>query len=204
MHTRCAIMLLVALAVPAQAKTLTVRVLDGGGRAVPNAVVTAQLPGAPRAEPRGAYTVSQKDLQFHPFVIVVPVGAKISFPNNDDTRHHVYSFSAPKRFELKLFARDQSRAVVFDKPGVVALGCNIHDQMSAFVYVAESGWAVRTDARGIATFADVPAAAGTLQVWHPSLRGPGNLASFALAPGQTALAATVPLRAQPVRPAEGY
>ena len=74
-------------------------------------------------------------MQFHPFVLIVPVGAKVSFPNLDPTRHHVYSFSPAKQFELKLFARDQSRSVVFDKPGVVALGCNIHDAMTAFIVV---------------------------------------------------------------------
>ncbi|HET6942615.1 MAG TPA: methylamine utilization protein, partial [Sphingomicrobium sp.] len=85
----------------------------------------------------GTFSVSQRDMQFHPFVLVVPVGAKVSFPNLDPTRHHVYSFSPAKKFELKLFAKDQSRSVVFDKPGVVALGCNIHDAMTAFIYVAD-------------------------------------------------------------------
>ena len=74
----------------------------------------------------------------------------MSFPNLDPTKHHVYSFSPAKRFELKLFAKDQSRTVHFDKPGVVALGCNIHDQMSAFIVVTDSAWTARTNAQGMA------------------------------------------------------
>ena len=102
---------------------------------------------APRA-PAAAIVVSQKNLQFHPFLTIVPVGADVSFPNLDPTKHHVYSFSPAKRFELKLFAKDQSRTVHFDKPGVVALGCNIHDQMSAFIVVTDSAWTARTNAQG--------------------------------------------------------
>ena len=84
--------------------------------------------GRPGSARRGRFVVSQRNIQFHPFLTIVPVGADVSFPNLDPTKHHVYSFSPAKRFELKLFARDQSRTVHFDKPGVVALGCNIHDR----------------------------------------------------------------------------
>src|SRR5215217_7803521 len=105
-----------AFAVP-----LTVRVVDAKGRPVKDAVVSlkAAQNGGPSGS--GSYTVSQKDMEFRPFVSIVPVGAKVHFSNLDPTRHHVYSFSAAKRFELKLFAKDQSRSVTFDKPGVVAL-----------------------------------------------------------------------------------
>ena len=105
------------------------------------------MPRAPRRA-GGRFVVSQKNLQFHPFLTIVPVGADVSFPNLDPTKHHVYSFSPAKRFELKLFAKDQSRTVHFDKPGVVALGCNIHDQMSAFIVVTDSAWTARTNAQG--------------------------------------------------------
>ena len=128
------------------------------GTPVRDAVVTlypaASAARAPR--PGGRYVVSQKKIQFHPFLTIVPVGADVSFPNLDPTKHHVYSFSPAKRFELKLFARDQSRTVHFDKPGVVALGCNIHDQMSAFIVVTDSAWTARTNAQGMAVFADAP------------------------------------------------
>src|SRR5918994_115419 len=120
-------------AVPTVAAPLSVRVVDAKGRPVRDAVVTLRPIGvaARPAAASGSYSVSQEGMQFHPFVSVVPVGASVSFPNRDATKHHVYSFSPAKRFELKLFARDQSRSVRFDKPGVIALGCNIHDSMSA-------------------------------------------------------------------------
>jgi plastocyanin len=193
-------------AAPIAAAPLTVRVTDAAGKPVANSVVTFRSAGAAaRPMPVGkAYTVSQKDLKFHPFVLVVPVGATVSFPNLDPTKHHVYSFSAAKRFELKLFARDQSRSVRFDKPGVVALGCNIHDKMSAFIVVADSAWTAPTDAQGRVHFADVPAAAGTLSVWHPYLRAPGGTMSRSHGPKESSVSFSVRLRPPPMHGLSDY
>ena len=162
------------------------RVVDPSGRPVRDAVVALYPVSrrSPRPHAGGRYVVSQQNLQFHPFLTIVPVGADVSFPNLDPTKHHVYSFSAAKRFELKLFAKDQSRTVHFDKPGVVALGCNIHDQMSAFIFVTDSAWTARTNAQGWPIFGDAPNSAGRLTVWHPYLRSPGGLLQQAVAPGQ--------------------
>ncbi|HEY8592614.1 MAG TPA: methylamine utilization protein [Sphingomicrobium sp.] len=184
-----------ALAAPAVAAPLAVRVVDAAGKPVRDAVVTFYPNGQARA-PRagGRYVISQKDLQFHPFLAVVPVGAEVSFPNLDNTRHHVYSFSPAKRFELKLFAKDQSRAVRFDRAGVVPLGCNIHDQMTAFVVVTDSVWTARTNAQGVAAFADTPGGPGRVTVWHPYLRAPGGKLQQALAAGQTRLNFSARLR----------
>jgi len=185
---------------------MTVRVLDGAGKPVANAVVTLYPagPAARAARPGGHYVVSQKNIQFHPFLTIVPVGADVSFPNLDPTKHHVYSFSPAKRFELKLFAKDQSRTVHFDKPGVVALGCNIHDQMSAFIVVTDSAWTARTNGSGIASFADAPDAPGRVTVWHPYLRAPGGLLQQPLAARQRSAAFTVRLRPPPAMPAMDY
>ena len=192
---------LLALAVagaasPLAAARLDVRVVDASGRPVRDAVVTLYPAGsaARPAHSGGKFVVSQKDLQFHPFLTIVPVGADISFPNLDPTKHHVYSFSPAKKFELKLFARDQSRTVHFDKAGVVALGCNIHDQMSAFIVVTDSAWTARTNAQGIAAFTDAPAAAGRVTVWHPYLRAPGGQLQQAVGAAQHSLDFQVRLR----------
>jgi plastocyanin len=180
------------------ATPLTVRVLDTSGRPVRDAVVTLSPSGAARApRPGGRYMVSQQNLQFHPFLTIVPVGADVSFPNLDPTKHHVYSFSAAKRFELKLFAKDQSRTVHFDKPGVVALGCNIHDGMSAFIFVTDSAWTARTNAQGLASFADAPNAGGRVTVWHPYLRAPGGGVQQAVGSAQRAATFSIRLRAPP-------
>ncbi len=147
-----------------------------GNVPVADAVVTVRLVGRPTppADAAGSYSVNQKDIQFHPFVLMVPVGSQVSFPNLDPVRHHVYSFSPAKKFELKLYAREQNRSVTFDKAGVVALGCNIHDQMSAFIDVVDTPWAVKTDATGNAVLSALPEGAVTITVWQPYLRAPGG------------------------------
>ena len=183
----------------AAAVPLTVRVADASGRPVRDAVVTLypSASGAKPARAGGHFVVSQKNLEFHPFLTIVPVGADVSFPNLDPTKHHVYSFSAAKKFELKLFAKDQSRTVHFDKPGVVALGCNIHDQMSAFIVVTDSPWTARTNAQGLVTFADAPNGPSRVTVWHPYLRAPGGQVQEALAAAQRNASFQVRLRPSP-------
>ena len=148
-----AVSFLLLFASPAIAGNLSVRVVDQAGRPVNDAVVTIDPIGRPAQPARvlGPYRIRQHKMMFHPFVSVVPVGATVDFPNLDATRHHVYSFSPAKRFELKLFARDQTRSIRVDKAGVIAIGCNIHDQMSAFLFVSATRWAQRTE-RGAATF----------------------------------------------------
>jgi plastocyanin len=193
------------VAAPLAAAPLAVRVLDSSGRPVKDAVVTLYPSGAMRSpRPAGRYVVSQQNLQFHPFLSIVPVGADVSFPNLDPTKHHVYSFSAAKRFELKLFAKDQSRTVHFDKPGVVALGCNIHDQMSAFIVITDSAWTARTNAQGVAAFGDAPGAATRVTVFHPFLRAPGNVVQQSLAANQRNASISVRLRAPPPMPMTDY
>jgi plastocyanin len=203
--------ILVALALagaasPLVAAPLSVRVADSSGRPVRDAVVTLYPAGgaARPAHGGGRFTVSQQNLQFHPFLTIIPVGADVSFPNFDPTKHHVYSFSPAKKFELKLFAKDQSRTVHFDKAGVVALGCNIHDQMSAFIFVTDTAWTARTNAQGMAMFADAPNAPSRLTVWHPYLRAPGGQLQQAIAPAQRSASVQVRLRPAAAMPAMDY
>lgn len=188
-----------SVATPLVAARLSVRVVDGAGKPVRDAVVIFHPEGLANRAPRpsGRYVVAQRNLQFHPFLTVVPVGADVSFPNLDPTKHHVYSFSPAKRFELKLFAKDQTRTVHFETPGVVALGCNIHDQMSAFIVVTDSVWTERTNAQGIASFAEVPDAAGRLTLWHPYLRAAGGTLQQAIGPQQRSITFAVKLRPPP-------
>jgi plastocyanin len=195
-----------ALAAPLCAAPLAVRVVDASGRPVRDAVVTLYPAGAAARPARagGRFVVSQQNLQFHPFLTIIPVGADVSFPNLDPTKHHVYSFSSAKKFELKLFAKDQSRTVHFDKPGVVALGCNIHDQMSAFVVVTDSAWTARTNAQGMAAFADAPNAPARLTVWHPYLRALGGQVQQTVAPSQRSASFQIRLRPPPAMPMTDY
>src|SRR3954469_883068 len=183
---------------PLAAAPLAVRVVDSSGHPVRDAVVTLYpSAGARPLHASGRYVISQQNLQCHPFLTIVPIGADVSFPNLDPTKHHVYSFSAAKRFELKLFAKDQSRTVHFDKAGVVALGCNIHDAMSAFIVVTDSAWTARTNANGVALFGDSPNAPGRVTVWHPYLRVRGGMVQQGIAASQRSASFSVQLRPPP-------
>ena len=196
----------ISLTAPIAAASLSVRVFDAAGRPVRDAVVTLRPVGSSARGPRsgGRYVVAQKNMQFQPFLTIVPVGAEISFPNFDPTKHHVYSFSPAKRFELKLFAKDQSRTVRFDKAGVIALGCNIHDAMSAFIVVTDSAWTARTNGQGVAAFANAPTGSGKLTVWHPYLRAPGGMLQQAVAPQQRTAMFRLRLRPPPPMAMQDY
>lgn len=112
-------------------------------------------------------SISQKDNTFIPFVSVVPTGTPIDFPNMDKTRHHVYSFSPAKTFQLQLYIGKPENPIVFDKAGVVALGCNIHDFMESYVYVAESPFAQSSNLEGVIRFKGVPDGKYEVSFWHP-------------------------------------
>ena len=160
-----------AIASQAAAGDLAVTVKDAAGQPVNDAVVT--LHAAVAAGPvhfKWPLTMTQQDIAFHPFVLIAPVGAVISFPNKDKVRHHVYSFSPTKTFQLKLYGQDETRTVQFDKAGVVALGCNIHDRMIAFIDVVDTPWAAKT-VEGRAVIPDAPTGPVTLTVWHPFAKG---------------------------------
>ena len=193
-------------ATPAFAGSLVVQVQQGS-KGIADAVVTLHAAGRsmpPR--PAGPYVIEQKNIQFHPFVSVVPAGADVFFPNLDAVRHHVYSFSPAKRFELKLYAKDQSRSVHFDQPGIIALGCNIHDSMSAFIFVTDTAWTAKTDKNGRAVLSGLPADTYTMSVWHPYLRAPGNQlsSSVALTAADRRETVNVALRAAPMHDMSGY
>jgi plastocyanin len=114
-------------------------------------------------------TIEQEDLAFIPHVLVVPVGSTISFPNNDTVSHQVYSFSPARSFKLPLY-RGTPPPVTFDRAGVVTLGCNIHDQMRAYVYVVDAQHSGRTDDRGNWSAPDVQPGEYQLEIWHPRSR----------------------------------
>ena len=161
-----------ALSATAHARDVTVTVRDAGGHPVEDAVVTLNVPG--RAPPPAHFTISQKNTMFAPFVLVIPVGSTVDFTNLDPFRHHVYSFSPAKKFELKLFGQGEKRPVRFDKPGLVSIGCNIHDSMQAFIRVVDTPFARKTDRTGRVVLRGLPAQVRRLRVYHPRLRAPGN------------------------------
>ena len=198
--------LALAVASPAAASDLDVVARAPDGTPVADAVITVHLVGRPTPTPRpeGSYAVDQSNIQFHAFVTIVPTGAAVSFLNHDPVRHHVYSFSAAKRFELKLAERQQNRSVIFDKAGIVPLGCNIHDRMIGFIDVVDTPWSAKTDARGHAVVHGLPAGPVKVTFWHPYLRAPGNMIDQAASLSSTGTARqqfTASLRGAPRPPA---
>lgn len=177
---------LTALASVAAAANVTVSVTDSSGKPLADAVVYLEPTGAALpTRPLANVQIVQAKRQFSPQVSVVTVGTPVSFPNLDTVRHHVYSFSPAKTFDLKLYAGTPPAPVVFDKPGIAVLGCNIHDAMAAWVVVVDTPLFARTGADGKAAVADVPAGTYRLRTWHATLPVETAPLSTALAVGST-------------------
>ncbi|MES1986618.1 MAG: methylamine utilization protein, partial [Pseudomonadota bacterium] len=135
----------------ANAAEVEVQVNDIAGASVENAVVYLEPKDKAAPSLKNQAAIAQKNKTFIPLVTVIQTGSSIIFPNKDSVRHHVYSFSPAKTFELKLYSGVPSTPVVFDKAGTVVLGCNIHDQMLAFVYIVDTPYFAKTDASGKVT-----------------------------------------------------
>jgi len=167
-------LLVAAACASAQTTQIAASVTDSHGKPLADAVVIA-VPAdlALRATSRSPEAVvDQVSKEFVPRVLAIAVGTPVAFPNHDNVRHHVYSFSSAKRFELPLYSGVPAQPVVFDKPGVVVLGCNIHDWMIGYIYVSESPYFAKTGADGNAVIADLPPRAYVVRVWHPDQDGP--------------------------------
>jgi plastocyanin len=179
------------LGTAAQAAPVTVQVADAQGRPIAGAVVFLESPAAAKAaRPLERVEVVQAQRQFVPPVSVVTLGSAVHFPNLDTVRHHVYSLSPAKRFELKLYIGRPESPVVFDKAGVAVLGCNIHDQMVGWVVIVETPYYARTDDNGRATI-DAPAGSYRLRTWHTDLAVGAPALEQALTVGAAPVAAAV-------------
>ena len=160
----------------ARAGTLEVQVSDSAGRAQAGAAVFLESREAKAAaKPAQNVEIAQLNRQFAQAVTVVPVGTSVLFPNRDTVRHHLYSFSPVKKFEIKLYVGTPAAPVVFDAPGIAVLGCNIHDNMAAWVVVVETPHYGVTAADGKLKLAQVPAGSYHLRTWHPGM-APGAAA----------------------------
>jgi len=178
-------------AAPAVASGLVVRITDGKGHPVTDAVVTLVPRGTQAAAPRRApavHVIDQKNLMFMPYIEVFHPGDAVVYRNSDRTRHHVYSFSPVKAFEFVLAPGQSSPPLTLDATGVVAVGCNIHDQMAAYLVVTDAASVARTGTDGNASFGAVAPGTYDVRAWHPRLR-PGRVAATTLAVGSSAPAA---------------
>lgn len=167
-HLLICSILLSTFSVSTYAGELTVDVLDTAGAPIENAVVYAE-PENKGSLPVAPAMIEQRGKQFNPLVSVVQTGTDVTFPNFDSVRHHVYSFSPAKTFELKLYSGVPASPVKFDKAGTVVLGCNIHDNMLAFIQVVDTPYFAKTNKLGKAILSDLPNGNYTLKTWHYAL-----------------------------------
>lgn len=143
------------------------RVVGKDDSAIEHAVITADGPDGQGPEPSQA-VMDQIDKAFSPYVLAVPEGTDVAFPNRDQIRHHVYSFSEAKTFELKLYKGEPEAPIEFDKSGVVVLGCNIHDNMLGYIYVSDKPYLATSDEQGRALLQSADGLE-RITVWHPAL-----------------------------------
>jgi len=171
-HPTLAVILLLlnGLVSSLHAAEITISVQDTNGKPLTNIVallrsknLQQQLPA-----PQVQGIMDQINREFVPHTLVVQQGTQVSFPNSDNVQHHVYSFSPAKTFELKLYSELDIEPLLFDRPGVIELGCNVHDWMLGYIYVADTPYFAQTNRHGEAAI-NAPAGEYTLSLWHPRL-----------------------------------
>ena len=156
----------------AQAASLSIEFSDESGKPVANVVAALISVNKISYAEKAKGVMDQRNNAFVPGVLAVRVNTLVYFPNGDDIRHQVYSFSPAKRFELRLYHGLTAEPVLFDKPGQVILGCNIHDSMLGYIYVVDSEHFAVSDVKGVLTIKDIPAGNYTLELQHPKLETP--------------------------------
>jgi plastocyanin len=155
----------------AQAVPVTVQLRGPDGQPLANAAVAVEVKGRTGKTTTAKAEMGQRDRQFTPQLLVVQTGTAVNFPNFDTVRHHVYSISPIKIIDIKLYSGTPAEPIVFDKPGVAALGCNIHDRMSAHIVVVDTPTFGRTDDKGQLAF-DLPAGEHVVRAWHGGQKSP--------------------------------
>lgn len=164
-------LLLSVLLLPSKVLALEVRVVDQRGNPIQNAVVALPVGSIVNKKKQPA-VIDQVNSMFVPSVLAIGRGQQVVFPNSDNIRHHVYSFSKPKRFEIKLYEGVPEKPILFDEPGIVSLGCNIHDGMVGYIFVSPWPDYALTDSAGKVLFANTH---NQLAVWHPDMKNSHEL-----------------------------
>ena len=169
--TLVAALCIAALSLPASAfaATLTLKLTDQDGAAVDDAVIyITTIDGRHQASMPQTVDVDQVNEMFVPHVRATTVGSLVNFPNSDHVRHHVYSFSEAKTFEVPLYSGVPAEPTLFDKAGLVTLGCNIHDHMLGYILVLDTPWFAEVRG-GSGAIRDLPAGELAIEIWHPRL-----------------------------------
>ncbi|MCF2948537.1 methylamine utilization protein [Paraglaciecola aquimarina] len=172
------------LSVSSLSQAINIKVLDPDGKAVPNVVVYLEVLDSKVNEPQSdtitrakvgealmdqVAVMDQIDTQFKPHILAIQKNTLVKFPNSDSVKHHVYSFSKAKTFELQLYKNLQADPLLFSKSGLVVLGCNIHDGMLGYIYVLDTQYFAKTNKLGDAKI-ELPLGKYQLKVWSPLVR----------------------------------
>lgn len=166
------ICLLLTMGTTAYAASITMTFADAAtGEPLSHVVVSLKLKsGQPQVQAMPLQVMDQIGKKFMPHVLPVTVGTPVSFPNSDDIRHHLYSFDEPKSFELPLYEGTPTNPIVFDKKGIVRLGCNIHDWMMGYIYIVDTPWFALSDPSGQLHIKDISSGEHEIVVWHPRIK----------------------------------
>ena len=179
--------LLCAFAGTAWSATIVVDVRDRQGAPLADAVVSASTNAkeSPASGERVAI-MDQKGRTFVPHVLPIQAGTAVKFPNSDDIQHSVYSFSPAKTFQLPLYKGTPANRIVFATPGVVSLGCNIHDKMSGYIVVLDTPVFEKTEVAGRVELRNLEPGKYTLHIWHPDMKEEPATQTILLGEGETA------------------
>jgi plastocyanin len=158
--------LILAAAAPAFGAELsgTVQVAD---RPAQQAIVWLEASGAPVTAPTQKIVVDQRNLAFSPQVLAVRVGATVEFPNNDKVFHNVFSWRDGKKFDLGMYPKGAVKRIVFDRPGLARLFCNIHPNMAAYIMAVDSPYFAVSNEKGTFAIPGVPPGTYTYHAWRP-------------------------------------
>ena len=162
------------------AATLQVEVQDRSGQPLDDVVVTIShdhlrvSASATKGAVGHSFVMDQLNLRFVPQVLVVPVNANVNFPNSDSVSHQVYSFSKAKSFQLPLYKGKTHAPISFTKPGLIVLGCNIHDDMVGYIYVTDASWSGQTDSNGHLLVPDIEKGKLVITIWSPLIADPAT------------------------------
>lgn len=165
---------------------LSIKIIDKQNRPLSNIVVEIESSAKDSEQSFAASdaTMTQIDQQFVPHILAIRKGDMVNFPDTDTVQHHVYSFSEARTFEIAIYQQDVTRQIAFDKPGIVEIGCNIHDWMLGYIYVANSALFQQTSNDGTATFAKLPNSTIKFSIWHPRLKAQDLKQTFTVEPSQ--------------------
>ena len=185
------------------AATIVVQVQDAAGKPVADVVVSAMPAGARVPQVLKQAEIEQRGMKFLPLVSVIQSGSRVSFPNNDKVKHHIYSFSPAKKFDQKLYSGVAAAPQVFDKAGTVVLGCNIHDRMVAYVKVVDTPYFAQTDSAGMARITVPGSVKYSVAAWHYNTLAPAPDQPASVGAGDAIATLTFKLALKPAPTGDG-